>query len=264
MANEGTNSGIFISAASLRRRSAPHKTIVLNPRPGSGKTTLSTNLVSACARRGMLTLLVDGDPRGSACAWLARRPAGQQRIDGIHYSDGPVRHETWIDAGQLPPDCRQIVVDLPAGLPDRDLYLCSHIADTILIPVIPSQIDVRAMSRLIAQLIIDGQISRSGGKIGVVANRVRSSTKSFQMLTAFLTRLRIPLVAIFRDSSNFEQASGLGLGVCDMPAYQARDDASQVNAVIDWTERWRECARARSVAEGWKTASETEPVRPKP
>ena len=46
---------------------------VLNPKGGSGKTTLATNLARACHDRGLKTLLVDSDPQGSASDWHAAR-----------------------------------------------------------------------------------------------------------------------------------------------------------------------------------------------
>ena len=46
---------------------------VLNPKGGSGKTTLATNLARALADRGLKTLLVDSDPQGSASDWHAAR-----------------------------------------------------------------------------------------------------------------------------------------------------------------------------------------------
>ena len=39
---------------------------LLNPKGGSGKTTLSTQLARAYHQRGAKVLLVDSDPQGSA------------------------------------------------------------------------------------------------------------------------------------------------------------------------------------------------------
>lgn len=48
---------------------------VLNPKGGSGKTTLSTHLARAFHRRGAKVLLVDSDPQGQRLR-LACRPRG--------------------------------------------------------------------------------------------------------------------------------------------------------------------------------------------
>jgi len=47
--------------------------LVLNPKGGSGKTTVATNLASYYAGRGQRPLLSDNDPQGSSTRWLKKR-----------------------------------------------------------------------------------------------------------------------------------------------------------------------------------------------
>ena len=44
---------------------------VLNPKGGSGKTTISTNLARSLHELGHSVLMVDSDPQGSARDWYA-------------------------------------------------------------------------------------------------------------------------------------------------------------------------------------------------
>jgi chromosome partitioning protein len=46
-----------------------------NNKGGSGKTTTTVSLASACAERGLRVLVVDLDPQGSATAWLGGEEA---------------------------------------------------------------------------------------------------------------------------------------------------------------------------------------------
>ena len=44
--------------------------VVLNPKGGSGKTTIAINLASYLASRGHTPVLRDYDPQGSSLGWL--------------------------------------------------------------------------------------------------------------------------------------------------------------------------------------------------
>ena len=48
--------------------------LVVNPKGGSGKTTLATNLAGFFAAHGKRVVLADMDRQQSAANWLARRP----------------------------------------------------------------------------------------------------------------------------------------------------------------------------------------------
>jgi len=57
--------------------------LVLNPKGGSGKTTIATNLASYFASQGDRPLLSDNDPQGSSTRWLKKRKPEQPFIYGI-------------------------------------------------------------------------------------------------------------------------------------------------------------------------------------
>ncbi|MBK7743659.1 MAG: ParA family protein [Betaproteobacteria bacterium] len=50
--------------------------LVANPKGGSGKTTLATNVAGWLAGKRQRVLLSDLDPQRSSAEWLARRPRG--------------------------------------------------------------------------------------------------------------------------------------------------------------------------------------------
>ena len=60
-----------------------NKIVVINPKGGCGKTTLSTNLAAYFAKRGPIPTLMDCDPQGSSMTWIERRPVTSAPIHGI-------------------------------------------------------------------------------------------------------------------------------------------------------------------------------------
>jgi chromosome partitioning protein len=138
-----------------------------------------------------------------------------------------------------------VIIDLPAAITGDQLHAFVYLADSLLLPVTPSEIDVYSATRFIAELLLDVQLDRSERRVGIVANRVRERTRSFAMLTRFLGSLRIPLIGTLRDSQNFVQAAALGLGVCELPAHRVQDDLPALDAIGRWLERRRATSRAQ-------------------
>ena len=59
------------------------KIVILNPKGGSGKTTIALNLASYFAVCGLKPTLMDLDAQGSSTRWLGKRAKGQPAIHGI-------------------------------------------------------------------------------------------------------------------------------------------------------------------------------------
>ena len=64
--------------------------------------------------------------------------------------------------------------------------------DKIIVPVLPSDIDIHACSRCIRDLLLVAKIRREDDRIGVIANRIRRNTLTYQSLIRFLQTLGIP------------------------------------------------------------------------
>ena len=147
----------------------------------------------------------------------------------------------------MPQETTNLIVDSAASLTHDDLREVTRDATSVLVPVLPSSIDIHAASRCIADLLLVAKIDRRDRKLAVVANRTRTNTKSFQKLMRFLDSLGIPIIAIMRDSQNFVHAAEAGIGICEMPPYKVRKDIEQLEQVIEWLDGWQE--RRRDPAE---------------
>ena len=93
-------------------------------------------------------------------------------------------------------------------------------ADKILVPVLPSDIDIHACSRCVQNLLLVAKVQRNDHRLGIIANRVRRNTLIYQSLSRFLDTLGIPIVATLRDSQNYVRAAEQGLGLAEMKPYQ--------------------------------------------
>ena len=212
-----------------------HKIVILNPKGGCGKTTLATNLASYFARRGPPPTLIDRDPGGYSMRWIDKRSAERPRIYGIA-DYGDAQYEQPLRAW---PGSKELIVDLPAATHRDRLFHEIYDAGSVLIPVMPSEIDIYSAASFIADLLLLARFDRRNRNLAIVANRTRHYTRSYRMLMRFLRSLEIPIVAELRDSQNYVHAAASGIGICEMPAYKTGRDMEQFETLIEWLDRWR-------------------------
>ncbi|MCC7411064.1 MAG: AAA family ATPase [Gammaproteobacteria bacterium] len=210
------------------------KIVVVNPKGGSGKSTLATNLASWCAHSGYRTALMDFDAQGSSTRWAGKRDARRAPIQAIAAYERP-EGVTRTFQLRLLPGTERLIVDTPAALDVRLLTEVTRDADGILLPVLPSDIDIHAASHCIGDLLVAARINARTDRIAVVANRVRQNTRIYQALMRFLASLQIPLVGILRDAQIYVHAAAAGLGIFELPPRLARRDIEQWQSLLEWT-----------------------------
>jgi chromosome partitioning protein len=208
--------------------------VVVNPKGGSGKTTIATNLLAAYARAGRTAALIDRDRQGSAMRWLKQRAAELPPIHGIAAYQEPPPNVTRSFAMRLPPATEHVVVDTPAALDRHELLDAVRKADKIVVPVLPSAIDIHAATRCIGDLLVHGRVPRGPKVLGVVANRVKRNTVTYQALMRFLDSLGVPVVAVVRDVQAYVRAAESGRGVVDLKASEGGPELRQWRALMHW------------------------------
>jgi len=227
--------------------------VVLNPKGGSGKTTIAVNLASYFASVQQTPVLMDFDPQGSSLRWVKKRQPTQAPVHAIDAAEQTIRRTTRAFQLRIPPGATHVIVDTPAAIEANQMPDMTRTAHKILVPVLPSDIDIHACSRCIRDLLLVAKIRREENRIGVIANRVRRNTLTYQALIRFLQSLSIPIVATIRDSQNYVRAAELGIGVHEMKSYVAREDVEQWEPLIDWLSRPAAIAPRA-------TAEESEPI----
>lgn len=210
--------------------------IVLNAKGGCGKTTLATNLAGYYASHDYCTALLDADPQASSLHWLQNRGGAHNLITAINGSGHSLRVTRSFQM-RVPPGIERLVVDTPAALDNARLQEVTRDADAILIPVLPSDIDIHAASHCIAELLLTGQVQQRSERVAVIANRVKKNTLIYATLQRFLASLGIPFVASLRDTQNYVHAAELGIGIHELGTRSARQDTHDWEPLIQWLEQ---------------------------
>jgi chromosome partitioning protein len=214
-----------------------NKVVILNPKGGCGKSTIATNISACYAARDTAPAIMDFDPQGSTLAWLDRRPDELPDIHGIAaFKKSMQATRSW--QLRVPSDTENLIVDSPAGMHHDDLREITRDATSILVPVLPSPMDIHAASRCIADLLLVAKVDRRDRKLAVIANRTRKNTKSFGRLMRFLDSLGIPIIAVLRDSQNFVHAAEKGVGIVEMQPSRVRLDVEQFDKIMQWLDSW--------------------------
>ncbi len=200
--------------------------LVLNAKGGCGKSTISTNLASYyAAEMGKNVVLADYDPQESSLAWLEARDEWRAPITGIAAHKEPLR---------TPKDTDVVIMDAPARVHGKELTALVRKAETILFPVLPSPIDIRAAKKYMEELQKNGRVERKEVKIGVIANRVRENTIIFGELYDFIKSMKLPYVATLRDTQNYIHAEERGIGIFEMAPSRVYQDLEDWEPLTKW------------------------------
>jgi|WetSurMetagenome_2_1015567.scaffolds.fasta_scaffold137233_3 chromosome partitioning protein len=204
--------------------------LVVNGKGGCGKTTIATNLAAAYARLGYCVALTDHDSQASSTQWLEQRAAPLPEIHLVAAHERTAMYTTRAYAQRLPHGVERIIIDTPSAVSDRDLDSLLRGIDAILVPLLPSSIDIRAGARFITQLLSHRSYRARPAPIGVIANRVRHNTTTHTKLMQFLDCLDVPTIATFRDSALYTRLADEGSGIFDDVS-----DSSAEREALEWS-----------------------------
>tara|TARA_Y100000992_G_scaffold241558_1_gene172449 strand:- start:27 stop:647 length:621 start_codon:yes stop_codon:yes gene_type:complete len=201
--------------------------MVINSKGGSGKTTIAVNLAAYCAQKGLTTTLVDLDPQGSSTQWLKERPLNKANIRGSTKYNKPVKNTK----------NSVVIFDVPAAVYGSRLDTYIKKANSIIVPVMPSPIDIKAAKDFLNSLRSMGPVIRKKIKVGLVANRARANTNIFLELDTYLVREKgLKYITAFRDNTNYIKSARSGLGIFEMGESATAQDRAEWQPLIRWLE----------------------------
>ncbi len=210
--------------------------VVANAKGGSGKTTVATNLASAYVAAGRKVALLDYDCQGSSIQWLRQRSPELAPIHGIEAFPSRCRQVTRSFALRLPPEVERVVVDTPAGLKGLELQDRIRGAHVILVPVLPSPLDMIATADFVRELLQACRSACFDARVALVANRVRRDSRLREGLKRFFAELDLPVLGQIRDSHNYLIGAEQGCGVAEFKGAQGRNDKRIWRQLVDWIE----------------------------
>ena len=200
--------------------------LVANPKGGSGKTTLVTNLAGYLAKQNQRVVVLDLDQQKSSLDWLSLRSHELPSISGIgserEISKGDMKKIDWL------------VLDSPAGMQGKDLAHALKLANKVIVPVQPSVFDMVATRDFINRLAEEKTIQRKKSCIGIVGMRVDPRTRVASTLEQFLLQYDFPIITYLRDTKAYTNAAFNGKSIFDLPFHQAEQELIQWKTLTQW------------------------------
>jgi chromosome partitioning protein len=191
---------------------------VLNPKGGSGKTTLSTTLARSLHERGASVLIVDSDPQGSARDWHAaseNNPLPLVALDRANNLKSLVSVQASYD---------YVIIDGAAKLEDM-IAAAIRAADFILIPVQPSPYDIWAASDLVDFIKARQEVTDGKPKASFVITRMMKRTKLGREIGDALAEYGLPIFECnLMQRQVYPQTAAEGLTIFDADNEEAIEE----------------------------------------
>jgi chromosome partitioning protein len=198
--------------------------LIANPKGGSGKTTLATNLAGYFASRGRHVVLSDMDRQQSSLQWLERRPSQLPLIYGM---DGRGKHPDSLSADWT-------IIDSPAGLRGDKLTEAVKTADWVIVPIQPSAFDIGASHEFLETLREEKAVRKERTFVAVVGMRIDSRTRSAANLQRYLDKSGFPVMGNLRDAQVYALVAEQGASLFDIRPSQVTRDLQQWAPLLHW------------------------------
>jgi chromosome partitioning protein len=204
--------------------------LVASSKGGAGKTTLSTNLAAYFALDGKRTVLVDADRQKSSTHWCEKRAGLESAVLPV---DGTRRN--WDK--QIPDGAQRAVVDAPAGAYGDDLAAFLERGDAVIVPILPSTIDLEAAVPFLNSLAANPRVKKGKLPVVLVGNRLKPWTGASQQAVAQLKGWPYPVVAELRDTQAYVLMAALGKSVFDYHSEQIRSHQDDWAPLLKWLKK---------------------------
>jgi chromosome partitioning protein len=204
--------------------------LVASSKGGAGKSTLSTNLAAHFAVDGKRTVLVDADKQHSAIRWCEKRAHLETAVLPI---DGALKN--WQKL--VPENAQIVIIDAPAGAMGDDLDAYIEMADAVLVPVLPSMIDIEATVPFLNSMAKNARVKKKKLPVGLVGNRLKPWTNASQQAIEQLKSWPYSVVGELRDTQAYVLMVALGKSVFDYNSEQLRSHQEDWAPILKWLKK---------------------------
>jgi chromosome partitioning protein len=207
-----------------------HVIVVASSKGGAGKSTLSTNLAAHFALQGRRTVLIDADRQKSATHWCEKRAGMESAVLPL---DGSKKG--WKKS--LPSQTEVVIVDAAAGAMGDDLADFLEMASAVLVPVLPSTIDLEATVPFLNSLAGNARIKKGKLPVALVGNRLKPWTGASQQAIAQIRAWPYPVVGELRDTQAYVLMVALGKSLFDYHSEQIRSHQADWAPIFKWLKK---------------------------
>lgn len=188
------------------------KILIANPKGGSGKITLATNLAGYFASKGGQVHLLDLDQQQSSKGWLQRRPPTLPKINRVRS----------VNALKKKKNVEIVIIDSPAGIRGDKLSDAVKDADWVIVPMQTSTYDINATQVFMNILKAEKAVRKERTFVAMLGMRVDMRTKAAANLAQYLAENGFPVVGNLRNAQIYAHTEEQGISIFDIPLYQAK------------------------------------------
>jgi chromosome partitioning protein len=206
------------------------KILVASSKGGCGKTTIATTVAGYFSQDGKRTVLVDADRQGSSLRWAEKRAATATPVLGLSGT-----RRDWPE--KIPADAQRVIIDGPAGIRAHELTELLEHADALIVPVLPSRIDLEASEAFLREVADIPRVKRGKVPVGLVANRLKPWTTASQEAVEEIKKFPFPLIAQLRDTQGYIVVAGLGKSIFDYNSETIRSHQEDWEKIVRWLKK---------------------------